>query len=260
MNKKTKPVTTSEWDFTRAKQAAEKAAELKAKLDMVSIQNKPSYGRQHRKIGEMICNVGVKRTHGYQETAKFVLRLNEKDGLFIAEHGDFWYVSKSRDALQAKMDEVARITLDIVWTRYIRVEYETCVPSNSTWHNGTTTLDVDDDRSDRTVLGIKLSWEVVEYSGAFHLPGDGGERYMTRAVDEDGDPSDKQETVGKLPSGLVPYTNEREELLKSIRDAFTSIDAKMVKLLRGTPDEVAKRLDAVQGPLLLGVPEKKRKS
>jgi len=54
-------------------------------------------------------------------------------------------------------------------------------------------------------------------------------------------------------------SKEREGLLKQLRIAIGSIDAKMVALLSGSPSDVAKRLDAVQGPLLLAVPPKKNK-
>src|SRR5271154_6438338 len=92
-------------DMYRAEQEAEKAAELKAKLEMVELRDKPKYGRHPRKIGEMVCETGVK-TGYHNATAKFTLRLDGAD--FIAEHGDFWYVSTSRSALQTKMNEVAK--------------------------------------------------------------------------------------------------------------------------------------------------------
>jgi hypothetical protein len=249
-------MSNKEIDELRKRQEIAKAAELKAKLDMVELRDKQTYGRPPRKIGEMICDTGIKKGHR-QETAKFVLRLDEKAGDFIAEHGDFMYVSKSREALQAKMDEVARITLDLKWTRYLRVEYKAEVPYYNTWQS-TTTLDVDDDRKKKPIFGMTLVWEVVDYSDSFRLPGDDEDRYMCRDVDEDGNASSTQETVKTLPPGLVPHTKEREDLFKSIREAFNSIDKKMCELLKGSPAQVAKRLDAVQGPLLLTTPKEKR--
>lgn len=247
----------NEWDDHRARQEIAKDAELKAKLAMVELKDKPSYGRQPRKIGEMICDTGIKT--GYRNaTCSFVLRLNEKEGLFIAEHGDFWYTSKSREALQAKMDEVAKVTLNLEWTRYLHIKYEATVPATRSWMGGTTTLEVDEGRDDKTeILGIELKWDVVEYSNAIHLPGDDGERFMKREVDDDGESSTTQETVKSLPAGLVPHTKAREELLRQFRDALTTIDAKMVKLLRGSPEAIAKRLDLSNGTLLLAAPKVK---
>ncbi len=250
---------SKEMDELRKKQEIAKAAELKAKLDMVEMKDKPRYGRPPRKIGEMVCDVGIKS--GYrEETAKFVLRLDEKAGEFIAEHGDFWYVSKSRDALKAKMDQVARVTFDLKWTRYLKVEYKATVPSRSSWHNGTTDIEVNDKREKgKPVIGISLEWEVVEFSNAIRLPGDDEDRYMYRAVDEDGKPSSSQESRNALPPGLVVHTKEREAQLKSFRDAFSVIDSKMVELFGGAPEQVARKLDAVGGPLLLAAPPKKGK-
>ena len=247
---------SKEMDRMREEQQVKKAAELKAKLDMVELRDKPRHGRAPKKIGEMICNTGVKV--GYREsTTKFVLRLD--DGDFIAEHGDFWYVSKSRDALQTKMDQVARVTLNLKWTRYLKVSYKAEIPYGTSWSDSTTTLEVDDERK-KPILGMKLSWEVMEYSDVIQLPGVDGERYMSRKVDEDGEVSSQQTTVKELPVGLVPYSKEREAILNSIREAFTAIDKKMSTLFHGSPEQVAKQLDAVQGPLLLAAPAKGKRS
>lgn len=255
MSKKKKP---DHWELERERQKIAKEEELKAKLAMVELKDKPSYGRAPRKIGEMICKVGFK--NGYrEETARFVLRLDEKAGDFIAEHGDFWYVSKSREALQAKMDEVARFTSSLEWTRYIRIEYEATVPYTDSWrsYGSTTELGVDDKRDKNLpILGISLKWEIVEYSQAIHLPGDEGERYMMREVDKDGDVKDEQESKTSLPAGLVVWTSERENFLKGIRLAFADLDKKMIALFGGTPEQVAKRLDTANGPLLLAAPKK----
>lgn len=244
---------TTEHDKLRAAQEAKSAAELKAKLDMVEVQSRSKYGRQHRKIGEMVCNTGVKT--GYREAvASFVLRLNSISGDFIAEYGDVQYVSRSREALQAKMNEVARVALDLKWSRYLHVEYKATVPWNGHW-NSVTTLGIDSPRrKDNVVYGIELTWEVVEYSDAIQLPGQ-GERFMKRDVDEKGKPCGAQETVPALPDGLVPYTKEREEVLLRLRAALAGVDAKMVELFRGAPDRVARMLDSAgSGALLLEVP------
>lgn len=248
----------NEFDKLRAKQEIEKAADLKAKLDMVDTRNKPKYGRSPRKIGEMECETGIKNgwrsatTKGWRSaTTKFVLRLDATTGEFIAEHGDVWYVSKSRDALKAKMDQVAKVTLDLKWTRYLLVEYRAEAPHRDSWHS-TTTLGLDSPRSEDTVvLGIRLSWEVVEYSDQIDLPGQ-GPRFMKREVDDDGEASSQQETVDRLPEGLVAHTKEREGVLLRLRAALASVDAKMVELFSGDQFDVGRALDSVgTGALLL---------
>jgi hypothetical protein len=248
---------SKEMDDHRKRMQEQADAALKAKLDMVEMRNKPAYGRHGRKIGEMICDSGFKSGHR-QATVSFVLRLDEKAGEFIAEHGDLWYVSKSRDALKAKMDQVARVTIDLKWTRYLKVEYKAEIPYRDNW-NSTTTLDVNEKRGKNPIFGMNLTWEVVEYSDAIHLPGDDGERYMTRDVSDDGVASERQESQKEMPPGLVVYTKEREQLLQGIREAFTTIDKKMCELLGGTPEQVAKRLDSVNGPLLLAAPKKEKR-
>jgi len=233
----------------KQEQEIQKAADLKAKLAMVEVRKKPTHGRAPRKIGEMVCDTGIKV--GYRmQTANFVLRLDAQEGDFIAEYGDVWYVSKSRDALKAKMDEVARAKLDLEWSRYLRIEYRAEVPYNSNWHN-TTTLDIDDARHKGTaVIGISLKWEVIEYSNAFELPGQ-GKRHMQRDVDEKGKPLEVESTVDELPDGIVPYTEEREDTLRRLRAALTAVDAQMVNLFRGTPHHVGRALDELGGDVQL---------
>jgi len=189
----------------------------------------------------MTCSTGVKNGW-HTATFDFVLRL-DNDGTFIAEHGDVWYCSKSRDALKAKMDQVAKVTLDLKWTRYLRVKYEAVVRSD--W-GGHTHLDIDAERSKKTVvLGMTLTWETVEYSDAVELPGQ-GQRFMKREVDDSGKPSDTQ-TTEKLPDGLVPYSAEREDVLKKLREALAQVDRRMIELFRGKPDDVGERMDHLTG-------------
>lgn len=238
----------------RAEQEIKKAAELKAKLEMVETRAR-SPRRAPRKIGTMVCDTGFKT--GYRNAGvSFVLRLDH-DGTFIAEHGDVWYCSKSRDALKAKMDQVAKVTFDLRWTRYLHVKYEAIADSDR-W-GGHTYLKLSDKRKKDDVVGMMLTWEVVEYSDAINLPGV-GVRYMKREV-TDGKPSDNQESVPGLPDGIVEHTKEREDVLHEIQKAFSAIDEKMLSMFRGTPHHVARALDAVDagGPRLLEAPEAKRR-
>lgn len=183
-----------------------------------------------------------------------MLRLDGAD--FIAEHGDVWYRSKSREALEAKMREVAKVAVDVQWTRYIEIDYTAeADPDGSSWRSYSDTLRLDDSRGTkkkpRSIFGFSLKWKLVDYSQALRLPGDDKERFMKRDVDEDGRPSTEQETTPKLPRGLVPHTPEREAFLRSVYDAISAIDGKLVELLRGDPDEVAAKLDARSGTPLL---------
>jgi len=242
-----------ELDEYRAKQRADHDAKLQAQLALVEMRAKPGYGRAPRKIGEMVCDTGVKT--GYSTAhVSFVLRLDSMSGEFIAEHGDTWYVSKSRDALKARMDLVAKITLDLKWTRYIEIEYaaQRHREDDDRWGYGDRDMDINTPRKKRDrIYQLSLKWSVVEYSQAIDLPGDkDGKRYMKRAV-EDGQPSTIEESERKMPDGLVPYTEEREALLKAIVGTFKSIDAKLVELFRGEPDDVAKKLDVANGKPLL---------
>lgn len=244
-------MNNKELEEYKKKQEVETAARLKAMLDMVETCNKPKWGRPPKKIGTMVCDTGVRVGYG-TSNATFVLRL-ENDGTFIAEHGDLWYKSKSRDALKAKMDQVAKVTLDLKWERYLAVKYKAEVADSCTWRGGRGKLDIDDQRKkDTVVYGINLQWSVVEYAGPIQLP-DLGERYMKRNVDEDGKPEGAQESVPKLPDGLVSYTKEREATLLRLRAALASVDAKMVELFRGAPDHVARQLDAVRAMTSNGV-------
>ena len=246
-----------EFEDHRKRMEEKAAADLKAKLDMVTTKNRSKYGgRNGRKIGTMICDTGIKA--GYRNhTVEFVLRLDATSGDFMAEHGDTLYVSKSREALKAKMDQVARVTFDLKWTRYLLIKYTATVPYKDRWasYGSTTHLDIGDKRDkNKPIFGVSLTWEVVEFSDPIRMPGTDTDRYMQRDVDDAGTPSDSQESVDGLPAGLVVYTEEREEMLKSIREAFRSIDAKMIELLGGTPEQVAKRLDSANGTLLLAPP------
>lgn len=247
-------MNNKELDEYKTRQEIENAAKLKAKLDMVEVRDKARYGRAPRKIGVLTCSTGIKTGHRTAEMT-FTLRL-DGDGTFIAEHGDVWYCSFSRAALKAKMDQVALVTIDLKWTRYLLVRYETLVTSDR-W-GGTSHLNLGDRRDKKAaVLGMTLQWEIVEYSDAIDLPGQ-GQRFMKREVDDDGKPSSSQTTEAKLPDGIVPYTKEREEMLKQLRAALTDVDAKMTELFRGVPDHVGRRLDLLKtsgSTLLLAAPK-----
>jgi hypothetical protein len=59
--------------------------------------------------------------------------------------------------------------------------------------------------------------------------------HMTAAEKQDDD---------KLPVGAVPWTAEREAFLREVLAALGKLDARMVELFRGDPDQLSRRLDA----------------
>lgn len=240
-----------ERDEYAAKQEAQKAAELKARLDKVEERAVPTYGRLPRKVGEIVVDTGLPYP---ANRATFVLRLDAHKGEFIAQHGDVMYVSESREALKAKMEQVGRAHLSLKWTRYLEVSYEAVVERESDRYYGRYTEKSQADKRGKKhrAYGIKLTWEVVEYSDRFQIPG-GESRHMKRDVDKNGKPSEDQESVDELPDvGLIEYTPAREALLEQVVDAMTAIDVKLADLLRGDSDDVAKRIDTLRGiPQLL---------
>jgi hypothetical protein len=239
------------FDAMRKRQQRDADEKLAALLATVTTRPK-GRDRLPRKVGVITAETGIE--DGYRkERATFTLRLDTGKGEFIAEHGDILYVAKTREALQAKMNEVARATVDLRWTRYLEISYraESDRRSNS-WMD----LDLGQRRKrSHRIYGLHLFWEVVEYSDEFSIPGSESKR-MRREVDEDGEFVNSS-TVKELPDGLVPFTTEREALLGSIVEALTALDARMVGLLRGSPNAVAARLDALTSgqKLLAGATE-----
>jgi hypothetical protein len=212
------------------KQRAEAQAKLDALLATVEVKPRTKYERLPKKVGEIVVDTGLKDGHRAQ-TAVFTLRLNATSGEFVVEHGDMLYVAKTREALKAKMDEVGRITLSLAWTRYLEIEYKALTGHETGW--STNWLDVDERRTKKTrVNGVSLSWQIVEYTDEFSIPGQDPRR-MRRAVADDGTPSDTLETADGLPDGLILWTPERLAVLRSIVDALTTVDVTMVKLFRG---------------------------
>ena len=57
----------------------------------------------------------------------------------------------------------------------------------------------------------------------------------------------RQTTEKELPEGLVPYSAEREDVLKKLREALAQVDRRMIELFRGKPDDVGERMDHLTG-------------
>lgn len=231
-------------DFV-ARAREEARVKLDALLGTVEVRRRNAHDRLPRKVGEVVSDTGIR--DGYRtKNATYTLRLDAKSGQFMVEHGDMLYVARTREALQAKMDEVSRITLALEWTRYISISYSAVTKHAARWSRNE--LGVADRRGKKTrIRGLSLSWEVVEYTGEFQIPGQKPCR-MKRAIDEAGLPSSEElETVDCLPDGLVAYSPERMAVLSSVLDVFTAIDARMIELLRGSSARVAAQIDAAAG-------------
>jgi hypothetical protein len=249
---------SSRTDDALAVYEAERAAKLKAQLSLVEERSKPLNGRLPKKIDTLKVKVALD-TRGYS-TVSFILRLEGSE--FIAEHDTTWYVSKSLDALKARMEIVANTAVALVWTRYIRISYEAVIPyrGHSGMH-GTTTRGLnrkheDEDGEDsRPILGINLTWHVEEYTNPFRLPGDTADRILKRDVDDDdGTAASHNQAVREMPPvGLVLFSEERLEVLKQIRAGITALDDRLYALFGGDTTKVAKQLDKIQdGSRLLG--------
>ena len=74
-----------------------------------------------------------------------------------------------------------------------------------------------------------------------------------RLADRDGEGRETyEEVVGspneqdddQLPTGAVPWTVKREAFLREVLAALGQLDARMVELFGGDPDQLARRLDA----------------
>lgn len=248
MSKNTnKSKTASEVPDFVLRQRAEAQAKLDALLATVTVKDRSTYERLPKKVGEIVVDTGLKDGHREQK-ATFALRL-ERSGQFVVEHADVIYSAKTREALQAKMEQVGRIVLSAAWRRYIEIEYEADTGRELRWGSGR--IGVDERRTKKTrVHGVSLKWQVVDYTDEFEVPGQGARR-MRRAVSDEGVPSETTDTVDGLPDGLVEHTEERLAVLRTIVDGLTAVDAKMVQLFRGRAREIAGRLDAAVGLQLM---------
>ena len=83
-----------------------------------------------RKAGLLTVHVTAK---GFRRTASFPLRVDVDSGEFYAQHGDVYFVSTSRKALDKHMALVASATMEIVWRRYLHIDYAATVPYEQTW-------------------------------------------------------------------------------------------------------------------------------
>lgn len=244
-----KPKRTTWEEDVIGRHLREAEEKRQALIASVKVKDKPRYGRLPKKIGEIVAETGL--SGGRAPKATFVLRLDSATGEFIAEHGDTLYVSLTREALQAKMNEVAKAVAAIEWTRYLVIEYVATASPQDSWRSRDEELSPRERRKKgTTIYGVRLTWEIKDFSGEIAIPGQDAV-HMVRNVDDKGKPSDAQTTVDSVPANAIVFTEGRLALLKAIADTFTKIDAKLVDLFRGDAESVAAQMDAFAGKKLL---------
>ena len=236
-----------------------------------------------KKVGKLRVKLDRAATRYKSLSIEVDLRLDVASGKFYALYEGQLYGGSTKDELADKVREAATKTIELEWTRYLVVDYEARAwplegdsgrPESSGSYES---LSIDDDRAGLTtpdpdatrhharfrpcvVTSIDLHWLVCEISDAYPLPEDKAKRVRMRRevdcklIDRDDDGRETyEEVVGtmyeqdddKLPRGAVPWTAEREALLREVLAALGKLDARMVELFRGDPDSLARQLDAV---------------
>lgn len=234
-----------------------------------------------KKVGTLSVKLERAATRYTQASISVELRLDVHDGTFHAEYENTWYDAKTKNELCDKIRQAAQKTIDVEWTRYLVVDYEAKAfpldgDSGRPEASGNyRTLAIDEDRatlsrdpqadkySDRkyVITSIDLHWSVYEFSTSYALPEDKKKtvrmrreiEYRLAAHDDDGNET-YCEVIGqpceqdddKLPAGTVAWTAEREELLREVLAALGKLDARMVELFSGDPDQLGRRLDATR--------------
>jgi hypothetical protein len=231
-----------------------------------------------KKVGTLSVKLERKTSRYDYASIEVELRLDVHAGTFHAEYEGAWYDARTKDELSAKIRQAAQKTIDVEWARYLVVDYEAKAwpldgdsgrPETSGHYEA---LSIDDDRallardpkadawdrrSDaRVVTSIDLHWAVCEFSTPYALPEDKKKTVrMRREIDlrrDDEGNETYREVVGapneqdddKLPVGAVPWTAERAAFLREVLAALGKLDARMVELFRGDPDQLSRRLDA----------------
>lgn len=243
-----------------------------------------------KKVGTLRVRLERKNSRYDYASIEVELRLDVSAGTFHAQYDGAWHDAPTKDELSAKIRQAAQKTIDVEWSRYLVVDYtarawpldgDSGRPEASGRNE---TLSIEDDRAalarepqadrwgDRyrthVITSIDLHWAVCEFSTPYALPEDKKKTVrMRREIDVQlGDRDDEgsetyREVAGepieqdddRLPVGAVPWTAEREALLREVLAALGELDARMVELFRGDPDQLSRRLDAVVqgGPLRL---------
>jgi hypothetical protein len=237
-----------------------------------------------KKVGVLRVDLQREGARHDQKSVEVELRLSVQSGTFHARYEGQWYEARTKDELADQIRQIASKTADLSWTRYLVVEYTARAypldgDSGRPAGGRHRTLELDEDRatlaqdteaeawSDRAsahvITSVDLHWRVCELSDPYPLPEDKRKKVrMRREVDSQladreeegketyqevvGDPSEQDDDL--LPAGAVPWTAEREALLREVLAMLGQLDARMVELFRGGPDELARRLDAAAQP------------
>lgn len=204
-------------------------------------------------------------------------------GTFHASYDGKWHQAKTQAELIEKIRAAIDTAVEMVWRRYIVVKYtaessEVDVTGLRTKSNSGYEFDLYEDRAKlagdpnshydrdpKVIVGLKLDWNVVEYSDPFTQPENKTKSVRSKRTvytvcgNEETGPVEHTGGVHEqdddaLPVGCMPWTEEREAFLRQVRDAIGKLDTRMVALFNGVGDELAKRIDRAikHGNRLLG--------
>lgn len=191
------------------------------------------------------------------EMARLELRVDTKSGEWICVVDQLMYVSTDKAELERHVRDLLRSKRSITWTRYIVIDYEAEGPGGFSqrrrYDAGTRPL-----HARHEIAGIRLDWEIMDYSDPIQHPGQSNPRRKYRDVYEssvDSDPNvpSDDDSYGleswaredKIPSGAIVYTPQRYALLKEIRRAMGELDAKLATLFAGGQSQVAAAMDRI---------------
>lgn len=194
------------------------------------------------------------------------LRLAQRNGLqaedeFIAETHGTEVRAGSLDALRAELAKVANAAMDITWSRVIKISYHGRAGRES---QGVDPDDDEDAFDPAAITELSIDWEVWDVSspfGDFEARGwyQGRDRprvqhRIWRKVTWDEEDrtwsgsarrDEHQDWHGEWDAGVVPFTEERVEVLRQVQRALGEAHRRILGLFRGSVDQVAAQLDGI---------------
>jgi hypothetical protein len=231
-----------------------------------------------KKVGKLVVAL-FRKESSCRDSVDLELRLDVSTGTFHAAWEGQWYGAKTHDDLADQIRRVVAEEPDVTWTRYLVIDYEARSwalegDSGRPELSRCETLSLDDDRTamtrdhedgPRAVASIRLHWQLYEISSPYPKPGDKRRTVrMFRDVrcelnPDEGGRGAYREVVGhaeeqdddRIPPGAVPWTAEREAILRDVLAGIGRLDARLVALFRGDPAQLAGRLDATTASRLL---------